>query len=82
MAAHLYEELISACGLAPMLAGDVIARVCAREAIEASTLTRHQLAAALPAIEKALKLYLGPIALKMAIQHLRALVAPPHKEAR
>lgn len=82
MAAQLFEELLSGCGLSPLLAADVIGRVCAREGIEPVKLTQQQLAAALPAIEKALKLYLGPIALKMSMQRLHAIAAPHGKEAR
>ena len=76
MATTLFEELVSCSGLAPLLAADVMNRVCVREGVEPATLTREQLMAVLPAIEKGLRLYLGPVALKMSMQRLRALATP------
>ena len=78
MSGNIYDELLACCGLAPLLAADVIARACAREGVNAQTMTRGELVTALPAIEKGLKLYLGPTALKLSLQRLRALAVPSH----
>ncbi len=76
MAAKLYEEVLSASGLSELLAADVIGRVCTRAGLDPDKLTRAELDKALPALEKALRLYLGPVALKRSLERLRALATP------
>jgi hypothetical protein len=73
LAGTLYDEVLGCCGLSQVLAVDVVERVCARAGLKAAALTRAQLMTAMPAFEKALKLYLGPMALRKALERLRAL---------
>lgn len=82
MATHIYEEMLAVSGLAPLLAADVIARACAREGVKAEAITRAELATTLPVIEKGLKLYLTPAALKVSMQRLRAIAAGPNGRNR
>ncbi|WP_394826779.1 hypothetical protein [Pendulispora albinea] len=66
----LFEAVVSASGLAPLIAPEVIRRACTRAGVSTTIPTTDDLVRALPAIRQALGVYMSPEEVQ---RHMRAI---------
>ena len=71
----VFDEAVAASRLADVIAPFTMTRLLVRADVSPRTLTREELAAALPTIEEGLRVYLGEEALRAAVEDLRRVAA-------
>lgn len=76
MAALLFESLIAASGLSPIFARSTLKRACERVGIDPNSMTRSELARALPTIRKALETFLPPPDVDKRMKEITKLATP------
>jgi hypothetical protein len=77
----LFDSLVAESGLAPLFAATAIKRACTRAGIDARTLTRRDIARALPALEQALRVYLPEPQVQTRLAAIERLAQAPGDSA-
>ena len=73
--ADLFESVVEASGLVALIAPFTVSRLLVGAGVSPQQLTREDLEAALPELEKGLGVYLGEDELAQAVTNLRRLAA-------